>query len=212
MSKKSLAFTLSEVLLTMTVVGVVAAMTIPTLHYQKVRKEYTAKLKNFYSHMENAILDMQAEKGSFKDMSKPGSYHDNYLWYLENIDPYYGHAFVKDNGDSSNNKVYLKDGSMITQFYPGGCLDIDYDINGDKGPNAAGRDRFRFLFCFTDASRTSWFGNKEFFFGPYCGPEMSAAGTSRQALINQCKSSKMYCTCLLQNDQWEFKDDYPLPF
>lgn len=52
----------------MTIVGVVAAMTIPTLHYQKVRREYTVKLKNFYSKMENAVLDMQLDYGSFKDM------------------------------------------------------------------------------------------------------------------------------------------------
>ena len=44
--RKILAFTLAEVLLTMTIVGVVAAMTIPTLHYSRVKKEYTAKLKN----------------------------------------------------------------------------------------------------------------------------------------------------------------------
>ena len=61
--RKILAFTLAEVLLTMTIVGVVAAMTIPTLHYSRVKKEYTAKLKNFYSRMENYILDMEMDKG-----------------------------------------------------------------------------------------------------------------------------------------------------
>ena len=41
--RKLFAFTLAEVMLTMTIVGVVAAMTIPTLHYQRVKKEYSAK-------------------------------------------------------------------------------------------------------------------------------------------------------------------------
>ena len=71
MIKKSLAFTLAEVLLTMTIIGVVAAMTIPTLHYQRVKKEYTTKLKNFYSRMDNAILDMETDYGSFRDLRKP---------------------------------------------------------------------------------------------------------------------------------------------
>ena len=69
--RKLFAFTLSEVMITMTIVGVVAAMTIPTLHYQRVKKEYTAKLKNFYSRMENSILDMEMDKGSFRDMRLP---------------------------------------------------------------------------------------------------------------------------------------------
>ena len=38
MIKKALAFTLAEVLITMSIVGVVAALTIPTLHYQKTKK------------------------------------------------------------------------------------------------------------------------------------------------------------------------------
>ena len=44
MIKKALAFTLAEVLLTMTIIGIVAAMTIPTLHYQRVIYYKTKKL------------------------------------------------------------------------------------------------------------------------------------------------------------------------
>jgi len=94
--KKIFAFTLAEVLLTMTIVGVIAAMTIPTLHYQRVKKEYSAKLKNFYSRMDNAILDMQADKGSFTDMIKPEDMdtEKGFQWYIDNVDPYMGHQFV----------------------------------------------------------------------------------------------------------------------
>jgi hypothetical protein len=31
-------------------------------------------------------------------------------------------------------------------------------------------------------------------------------------MLNQCKSSRPYCTRLIQNDQWEFKADYPYKF
>ena len=71
MIKKTLAFTVAEILLAMSIVGVVAAMTIPTLHYNKTKKEYSVKLKNFYSRMQNAVEDMQIDQGSFKDMKKP---------------------------------------------------------------------------------------------------------------------------------------------
>lgn len=206
MISKKVAFTLAEVLITMTIVGTVAALTIPTLHYQRIKKEYTAKLKNFYSKMNNAILDMEMDKGSFRDMRLP-TQGNGYDWYIDNIDPYLGHSYV----DSNNKKVYYKDGSTILTFYTGGCLDVDYDVNGDKSPNKAGYDRYRFLYCFTDADRTSWFGNKDIFFGTY-GSGLSGAGTTRNSMIQKCQNEPSWCTRLLQNDQWEFKSDYPFKF
>lgn len=202
--KKLLAFTLAEIILTMTIVGVVAAMTIPTLHYQRVKKEYTAKLKRFYSKIDNAVLDMEMDKGSFRDMIKPVN-GQGYTWYMQNLDPYIGHQYVK------NNQVYYKDGSKLMTFYSGGCLDVDYDVNGDKSPNRQGYDRFRFLFCFDNSSRESWFGNKEIFFGTY-GSGINNQGASRASMIDTCKTNASYCTRLLQNDQWEFKGDYPYKF
>lgn len=205
MIKKSLAFTLAEVLLTMTIIGVVAAMTIPTLHYQRVKKEYTTKLKNFYSRMDNAILDMETDYGSFRDLRKPDN-GKGYDWYMKYIDPYVGHQYVKDG-----NKVFYSDGSLLTTFYSGGCLDVDYDVNGLKGPNRAGYDRFRFLFCFDKSEREGWFGNDDIFFGSY-GSGSVAAGASRDGMISKCQENAMWCTRLLQNDQWEFKSDYPYKF
>ncbi len=205
MIKKSLAFTLAEVLLTMTIIGVVAAMTIPTLHYQRVKKEYTTKLKNFYSRMDNAILDMETDYGSFRDLRKPDN-GKGYDWYMKYIDPYVGHQYVKDG-----NKVFYSDGSLLTTFYSGGCLDVDYDVNGLKGPNREGYDMFRFLFCFTTDNRKSWFGNDDIFFGSY-GSGSVAAGASRDGMISKCQENAMWCTRLLQNDQWEFKGDYPYKF
>lgn len=209
MIKKSLAFTLAEVLLTMTIIGVVAAMTIPTLHYQRVKKEYTTKLKNFYSRMDNAVLDMETDYGSFRDLRKPadGNTTEGFNWYMKYLDPYVGHQYV----DTDNHLVYYSDGSMLTTFWPGGCLDVVYDVNGQKGPNQEGYDRFRFLFCFTNVHRNCWFGNKNIFFGTY-GSEGVAAGASRDSMLQSCKNSGPRCTRLLQNDQWEFKSDYPYKF
>ncbi len=206
--KNKAGFTLAEVLLTMTIVGVVAAMTIPTLHYSRVKKEYTAKLKNFYSKMNNAVLDMELDKGSFRYMVLPAQ-GKGYDWYMENVDPYMGHQFIR------NSQVYFKDGSKLMTFWSGAeggtCLDVDYDINGDKGPNRQGYDRQRFLYCFSEANRRGHFGNDQIFFGTY-GSGQTAAGTTRAQMITKCKSDPEWCTKILQNDQWEFKDDYPFKF
>ena len=215
MYKKLLAFTLAEVMLTMTIVGVVAALTIPTLHYQRVKKEYSAKLKNFYSKINNAVLDMEMDKGSFRDMQIPAQ-GQGYRWYMDNIDPYVGHEFA----DDTEHVVYYKDGSKLFQFQSGGCLDVQYDVNGDKAPNRLGYDRQYFLFCFTQAGRQQYFGNNDIFFGTYGGSsgqdggreDLVAAGVSRDVMINECRTAAYKCGRLLQNDQWEFKSDYPYKF
>lgn len=202
MIKKALAFTLAEVLITMSIVGVVAALTIPTLHYQKTKKEYSTKLKNFFSKMDNAVLEMQVEKGSFRDMKKPTE-ATKIAWYMDNIDPYMGHDYVKGK------RVYFKDGSYFSINNIGGCQDMVYDVNGEKKPNSTGKDQFRFLYCFDDNNRIQWFGNAEVFFGTY-GSGMHSM--SRPEMISKCRSNKHYCSKLLQNDLWEFKDDYPIKF
>lgn len=214
MSKKTLAFTLAEVLVAMSIIGVVAAMTIPTLHYTKTKSEYTAKLKNFYSRMENAVEDMQIDKGSFRDMKLPeNTKASRWAWYMQNIDPYMGHQYL----DETNATIYYKDGSSLALVWTGGCLDVDYDVNGKKSPNREGYDKQRFLYCFTDRNRKNYFGNKDIFFGTYGGSDngianLSTSGVSRQTLINACKANAPSCTKLLQNDNWEFKQDYPYKF
>lgn len=205
MRKKTLAFTIAEILVAMSIVGVVAAMTIPTLHYNKTKKEYSVKLKNFYSRMQNAIEDMQVDKGSFKDMKKPDNADEGIAWYLDNIDPYMGHQFVKGR------KIYYKDGSSLDIVWAGACLDVDYDVNGDKSPNRSGYDKYRFLYCFKPDLRSSWFGDTETFFGTY-GHGYVATSTTRAQMIDKCKANPPWCSRLLQVDNWEYKQDYPYKF
>lgn len=212
--KKIFAFTLAEVLLTMSIVGVVAAMTIPTLRYSHIKKEHTTSLKNFYSHMENAIMDMQMDKGSYRDLrydKSTSTINGKSLtsWYEEYIDPYMGHQNVKTVGGVK--RFYFKDGSAIIGLSAGECLDIRYDINGDKRPNLVGYDQYNFLMCFDDTNRTLYFGNKNIFFGTY-GESISGVGSTREEMVTRCKNRALSCSRLLQNDLWEYKSDYPYKF
>lgn len=213
MIKKTLAFTVAEILVAMSVVGVVAAMTIPTLHYNKTKKEYSVKLKNFYSRMQNAVEDMQIDNGSFRDMKQPQNTPESaWNWYMKYIDPYMGHQYVATPGTRETyGVIYFKDGANFRVENNGGCQDVSYDVNGDKSPNRYGYDKFRFLFCFTDANRETYFGDKNVFFGTY-GYGLVARATTRQAMIDKCKSTPVYCSRLLQVDNWEFKQDYPFKF
>ncbi len=58
-----LAFTLSEVLITLGIIGVVAAMTIPALMNQANDVELKNKFKKEYSVFSQAILQIQTDNG-----------------------------------------------------------------------------------------------------------------------------------------------------
>lgn len=49
--KNSYAFTLAEVLITLAIIGIVAALTLPTLNQKQQQIETTSRLKKFYSAM-----------------------------------------------------------------------------------------------------------------------------------------------------------------
>ncbi len=63
------AFTLSEVLITLGIIGVIAAMTIPTLiaNYQKT--QYVTQLKKAYSQMNQVLQQMAIDNGTIGDIS-----------------------------------------------------------------------------------------------------------------------------------------------
>ncbi len=62
-SFKKAAFTLAEVLITLAIIGIVAAMTIPTLIADQQNKALQAQLKKAYSEINQALKLYQAENG-----------------------------------------------------------------------------------------------------------------------------------------------------
>ena len=57
------AFTLAEVLVTLTIIGVVSAMTIPTLHQRHTEQATIKKVQKFYSTMFQAYQRAVSEHG-----------------------------------------------------------------------------------------------------------------------------------------------------
>ena len=56
-------FTLAEILITLTIIGIVAALTIPTLINNINEAQYTAACKNAYTTLSNAISIIQSNNG-----------------------------------------------------------------------------------------------------------------------------------------------------
>lgn len=203
---KKNGFTLAEIILAMTLIGALAAMTLPNLDYRFKKSEYSTKIKKFYSKMDSAFSEMETDEGSAKDLQKPANSAAAYAWYMQLLDKHMGHQFV----DKDNQTVYFKDGASIkiTQPSEGDCTEFLYDINSTKRPDVIGKDQFVFLICFTDTSRAQWFGSSDVVWGTY-GKDFTAKNTSRDTLKTKCKTDTKFCSRLLELDDWEFKNDYP---
>lgn len=63
LKKVKFGFTLAEVLITLGIIGVVAAMTIPTLMQKYYEKQTVAKLKETYSILSQALKSASQEEG-----------------------------------------------------------------------------------------------------------------------------------------------------
>ena len=63
MNKNKLGFTLAEVLITLGIIGVVAAMTLPTLIQQHQKQVYVTGLKKGLSTVQNMVTKMMADEG-----------------------------------------------------------------------------------------------------------------------------------------------------
>lgn len=72
MSKRHTAFTLAEILITLGVIGVVAALTIPTLisNYQKA--QYITALKKAYSQFNQVLSQIALDNGCSGDLACTG--------------------------------------------------------------------------------------------------------------------------------------------
>ncbi len=163
------AFTLAEVLITLAIIGVVAAMTIPTLISNYQEKVTVTQLKKMYYTLSNAYRMHIAENGAIQadwtaegakklfDAFQPhlriskecGVSHEGCIinesydrLHAERVDLNYG---VVD----TYYKARLSDGASIifrggdTRFGADGY--IFYDINAQAGPNRWGDDMFEFV-------------------------------------------------------------------
>ena len=228
---KEKGFTLAEVLITIGIIGIVAAMTFPALIGHGKKVEASSRLKRFNAIMQQAIMmseydngesvawvraggDQKDENGSHDYEANGKITKDFFTMYLAKYFKYTSivdgkNAVYDENGklvtSSNNTTIYLADGSSMA-FYNGACIDVRFDINGDSNPNKVGSDVFLFLICLDDSGRLYYCGNKNKAFCSY-GFKYNQEG--REKLLNLCKNNVNYCSSLLEYDNWEFKKDYP---
>ena len=188
---------------------------MPVLIQNQKKTEASARLKKFYSTMQQAILLSEIDNGSAKEWTKAGEtgkdpdtglYEDldaqnSEIYFDKYLKNYLKYLSTSKDEDTNLFKVLLNDGSSFL-MRNGRCIDFIYDYNGDRIPNKEGRDRYRFLLC-PEAESQYIAGKLITYQAKYNSNE------TRTQKLNQCKSSPTSCSFLLEHDNWEFKSDYP---
>ncbi len=204
------AFTLAEVLITLGIIGVVAAMTMPSLMQHYKRQQATARIKKFVSVINQALISAENDLGPREDwvIGEMDNSDSAYNFLNTYIKPYIKSADIEKRTLFGRNMATLRfvDGSQMS-VKVGACYDIWYDINGEKGPNEKGKDIFVFILCKNGGCNF----NSNQVRGFYCAPTGQQFPTHEQ-LIDNCKDRNRgsYCTILLEQNGYEFPKDYPL--
>ena len=215
------AFTLAEVLITLGIIGIVAALTMPAIIANHQKKETVAKLKKVYSVLQQATTFAKQEYGEVSewDYSDPYEFGQKYFKpYLKVIvdsqkERYsYTDLTGQSHAYSTWPTLILADGTFIFIYFSEAYhvnFHIGVDINGKQKPNKLGRDLFIFTY-YNNALRT--FSQYEAGTTIRKRQDVVSEGTSGQCNKNArggVLGVGSYCSTLIEMDGWEIKDDYP---
>lgn len=208
-------FTLAEVLITLGIIGVVAAMTLPTVINKYKKQVAVNKLKKFYSVMTQAIKLEEAQNGALEYWmtdcpDKNGCFE---TWYNKHLDKHIKSVLKrKANGTSTSYyEVEFADGSGFNAYATSGMVHFFYCTE--------------FAYCGNekyDGVRTFLFSigkiNDKY---KFVTSTTDAQTKTREELLDGClkgnydnadvfsQGRRHYCTRLIEYDGWEMKDDYP---
>ena len=236
--KYSYGFTLAETLITLVIIGIVAALTVPVMITKFQKEQTVARLKKAYSALSQTTAKAIADYGAVRTwdigengdveaaktfvnkyivpymrvMKKPTSYAEghwnNKIYFLN------GTEVDPDSDDGTNKQVrfYLDDGTSISCYIRSDDytrLTVLIDINGDKKPNYFGKDIFMYQYLIRMPD----------YWEDYLKSQLSkfypeGYPADRNTLKNQgwaCNKLRegAYCAALIMYDGWQIKDDYP---
>ena len=214
--KPKTGFTLAEVLITLGIIGVVAAMTLPTIITNVQKKVVENQLKVFNTTINNAFKMSQVEHGgNFQDWIKSGtsySFAQMREWLGEYLFPYIKYQNVSDcqtesvvgGFDNVQQGIcfHMVNGALVKIHIDGNGGDLAYFANGKTQINP--RNKFSFQFAKTN--------KKSEFVEPYIqywnGNKASLTSGGTWGCYKGCTNCA-YCTKLIQLNNWEIPDDYP---
>ena len=234
-NKHQNAFTLAEVLITLTILGIIAAITIPNLVNTWRKHARTAQLKEAYSLINQAVKLSIAENGPvntwnnlnnndnqrnlerdylapYLKVEKIYTFNGKKIWEVKNI---------RGNVDQTlYSGLLLQNGMRITSNgdTANGIIKLFVDVNGKQGPDTYGNDVFLFAIVIGDATVDSKWKNSAGQVTTWAGrpnPGYYTNSTFPDIVdrVKQycCNSSNCSCCArLIMFNGWKIPDDYPI--
>ena len=225
-SKRKVAFTLAEVLITLGIIGVVAAMTIPNVVANYKKKVVETRLLKIYSILNQAIVLSEADNGvcSTWDWGDPNNHRNSELleawWnkYMGNYIPNVNtvkRASIPSSTISGNGSymVFFKDGTALQiDALPGSYASVIIFINPHFNTwgflnSSSGHYYRKHMLPGRDYFGLFIFPYKKCVFTPGC------ENYSREELIKSVSnpgSTGAAALKLIMDNGWKIPDDYPI--
>jgi len=221
------AFTMAEVLITLGIIGIVAAMTLSSLINTYKKKTTAAKLQQAYNFLQRTFIMAQNEYGDMKNWEcsrahscSPEEFSKKYIIpYFQNphITAYSSlvAAGYKEypkalNGETTMTgwRYYIKTNQgyyYMVSYYDVGderrVYGVSIDINGINPPNIIGRDIFEATYGYNISPQNHYKLQMSNYYNR----------SKEQLLQSDCNTNGHggYCGAIIEMDGWEIKDDYP---
>ena len=156
------AFTLAEVLVTLGIIGIVSAMTVPSLMQNYQRLSYVTQLHKFYNILSQALVQYQNDRNALNlkeagltNLDALDEFFQNYFKIANNCNSKFTPCFASEYKNmlgktykvGLDHHITLADGTSVAYgaifaYTNNIAFTVYVDINGPKGPNIAGRDVF----------------------------------------------------------------------
>ncbi len=238
-TSRKAAFTMAEVLITLGIIGIVAAMTLPSLIGKYQKKVTVTRLKRTYTVLSQAVQRSIADNGD------PSGWNtESYYWsegsqanlqkILETfsstyIVPYLAkinrieYASFKDLGykqviiPNETSTRYLDMRGQIIILNDGSIIQLRMSTSGNLGTEENRVEKYIDIMIIADINgfRGPNILGKDFFLFQV----VSKTGQfrfygmdedkTREQVKNRCQSKPMTCDRLIMTDGWEISDDYP---
>ena len=230
---------MAETLITLGIIGVVAAIVMPMLITKYKQQVTINRLKEAYSIFSQVVADSVRENGEVSDWEKTTNVNtvERYLLpYMKGVRYAKSKKYEKKSliGNANkyiqwnNNYAYDMPNGMTFSFSPGAgaaisagvTRQIAVDINGEKAPNRLGNDVFVFKInsdypnfrpaCLDNGHSGGRPLSRDEMLGKnYRFPALEAA----DGACNDKKGKAMYagqcCGALIMMDGWKISKDYP---
>ena len=210
-NKNKKGFTLAEVLITLGIIGIVAAMTMPSLIQNHQKRVTAERLKKMYTTLRTAIdlaeLDNgERENWSFASDEEANTFYNNEILSRMNC------VKIVDSGNLLS--CYFADGSFLQGAFARASTLLEvrfYPFSGERYISGKAKGKLRRYNLYYSTFLNQRFESIQFYgnVNKYTRDYLLNNGPGNFACKNSPTKDYRSCFYVIMKDNWEIKDDYP---